>query len=79
MWIDKNIIVMLCGIANLWYIAHLLSVCLPETLNGDGIAYNGGVSVIGSCIVGQIIALVCIVLIIVIAAWNYVLERLRRY
>jgi hypothetical protein len=77
MKIDKDFITVVCGVLNLSYMVHLIRVCLRECLKGDGLAYNGGVSVVGSCMVGQFIAFVSILVILCIAVWNLLKNRKR--
>jgi hypothetical protein len=71
----KDLIIITVGVLNLSYIWHLISVCLPEYLKGDGLAYSGGVSVVLECIVGQFIVLGCIVVVISIASWSFCVKN----
>jgi hypothetical protein len=67
----SRLIVIICGVLNFSYLFHLLEVCLPEYLNHDGLAYNGGVSVIMSCIISQFIAFGAIIVILSITIYEF--------
>jgi hypothetical protein len=75
---NKELVMLVCGVANLSYLLHLIAVCIPEYQKCDGLAYNGGVSVALSCIVSQCIAIVAIVVILYIVVNNFCIKYTRR-